>query len=342
MIGSGIFASDAMSTKTLESFVEGFRDGADDLSYSVEAMADRCAYAIRAVKKFANGTQLVSVRMLSYDILVKAKDGIASYVRELLKQDIRDAERAEVKKDMATKDLMEVVNAGEVANDPIETRVQSALEQAEELAALGFKNQAEKIRARANLKDRMNKVRGAYVKITEDKIKAFLARLVEEYDAKYAGLKKRRGISEYGNYTNIVYVDQYASAQQQMLANMQNMYAQQMNTGIGLALGSSISYQKLSAEPYACLRAQTCHYSGGGEIGQFVWKEMRIADYEGIPPKPVLSKLAEEKKKNLFDEFTIATVEGVKDPLLLGRFKDNSDRFFLAQWGDDVCLDDVI
>lgn len=90
------------------------------------------------------------------------------------------------------------------------------------------------------------------------------------------------------------------------------------------------------------LKARTVHASGYQGIGIFAWEETAIEDYAGIPPDNVLSRFEEVAAKKVFDYFTIGTVQAVKDPLLMGRVKGVEDRFFIAQWGDDVSLDDVI
>lgn len=86
----------------------------------------------------------------------------------------------------------------------------------------------------------------------------------------------------------------------------------------------------------------TCNFfsTKEGTIGQFCWTETPIALYPNIPPEYVLQKI-EEHKEN-FDYFTVAEVNSIKDPLLLGRIFNLQDRFFLVQWGDDVKLDDII
>ena len=75
------------------------------------------------------------------------------------------------------------------------------------------------------------------------------------------------------------------------------------------------------------------------------WYESLIGEYKKIPPLEVLKRLKEEKQKGKFDYFTIATLEErepIKDPILLGRIKNSSTRFFLNQWGLDILLDDLI
>lgn len=82
------------------------------------------------------------------------------------------------------------------------------------------------------------------------------------------------------------------------------------------------------------------HLNGKNTIGQYCWTETKIEDYKGIPPEFVLEKI--EQYKQNFDYMTIAEVNAIKDPLLLGRVNDCTDRFFLKQWGEDVKLDDII
>lgn len=90
---------------------------------------------------------------------------------------------------------------------------------------------------------------------------------------------------------------------------------------------------------------RTCDYdkSDPETIGRFEWKEERVEDYDGLPPAPVIETFKEHKARKVFDYFTIASVNSVPDPLLLGRIDgDDDNRWFIAQWGEDVCLDDVI
>jgi len=90
---------------------------------------------------------------------------------------------------------------------------------------------------------------------------------------------------------------------------------------------------------------KTCDYDKHDPetIGRFEWKEVPVEEYEGLPPAPVLETFKEHKARKVFDYFTIASVNSVPDPLLLGRIDgDDDNRWFIAQWGKDVCLDDLI
>jgi hypothetical protein len=58
----------------------------------------------------------------------------------------------------------------------------------------------------------------------------------------------------------------------------------------------------------------------------------------------VLEKMREAKKCNCFDSFEIAKIESIevkKDPILFGRVNECGDRFFIAQWDDDVTIEAI-
>jgi len=90
---------------------------------------------------------------------------------------------------------------------------------------------------------------------------------------------------------------------------------------------------------------KTCDYDklDPKTIGRFEWKEERVEDYDGLPPVAVLETFKEHKAREVFDYFTIASVNSIPDPLLLGRIDgDDDNRWFIDNWGTDVCLDDLI
>ena len=68
-----------------------------------------------------------------------------------------------------------------------------------------------------------------------------------------------------------------------------------------------------------------------------------VSSYEnGIPSTEVLDKLEEAKKLGCFDSFEIAKVEEIKDPILFGRISGCPDYFFIAQWGEDIKIEDIL
>lgn len=68
-----------------------------------------------------------------------------------------------------------------------------------------------------------------------------------------------------------------------------------------------------------------------------------IKEYDKIPPDDVLEKLKKAKELNCFDTFHVAYIRKVKDPILFGKINDFKNlNFFIAQWGDDVKIEDII
>jgi len=93
-------------------------------------------------------------------------------------------------------------------------------------------------------------------------------------------------------------------------------------------------------------------YATGEDLDDFN-KEMKqygkelvvveIKEYDKIPPDDVLAKLLEAKEKKCFDGFHVAYIRKVKDPILFGKIDDFKNLyFFIAQWGDDVKIEDII
>ena len=93
-------------------------------------------------------------------------------------------------------------------------------------------------------------------------------------------------------------------------------------------------------------------YATGEEIDEFN-KEMKqcgkelvvveIKDYDKVPPDEVLEELKKAQAKKCFDSFHIAYIRKVKDPILFGKIDDFKNLFFyIAQWGDDVKIEDII
>lgn len=67
-----------------------------------------------------------------------------------------------------------------------------------------------------------------------------------------------------------------------------------------------------------------------------------IKDYEKVPPQDVLEKLETAQERKCFDSFEVAYIKNVKDPLLFGRISKCPSRFFIAQWDDDVSINDLL
>lgn len=80
-------------------------------------------------------------------------------------------------------------------------------------------------------------------------------------------------------------------------------------------------------------------------VTELLWKELHIEDYAGIPPIDIVDKLAIHKARNIFDEFTVASLKFTKkivDPIIFGRINNDPRRFFIAQWGEDIHIEDLM
>lgn len=70
-----------------------------------------------------------------------------------------------------------------------------------------------------------------------------------------------------------------------------------------------------------------------------------IRQYPSLPPAEVLGKLKEAQKLNIFDYYEIMKIESVqeyKDPILFGCINGCPDKFFIAEWDQDIKLADLI
>jgi hypothetical protein len=70
-----------------------------------------------------------------------------------------------------------------------------------------------------------------------------------------------------------------------------------------------------------------------------------LNEYEKVPPTDVLEKLEKAQETKIFDTFEVCKVEWireVKDPIIFGRIKGCNDRFYIAQWDNDISLTDLV
>jgi len=71
----------------------------------------------------------------------------------------------------------------------------------------------------------------------------------------------------------------------------------------------------------------------------------KIGDYGKIPPVAALGRLREAVKDGVFDFFEVADIFSkveVPDPIIFGRIEGCTDRFFIAQWDDDVTIEEIV
>lgn len=240
-------------------------------------------------------------------------------------------------------DLLELVkDCGEAGHE--KGNVEAAIQEANSLKDLGFNTAAAEIMRRATLKGKLNRIAEyKYVVITDEKIRTFLerkaksrpapvARKMDRFDrfmSGFEGIDADFGWASDTTALNTEFARQLGeSARRQMDMSSQSMFVFR-------------SMEQTFADPVATTARQIGVSDGQGYM--WTWNEVPVADYKAIPPKDVLLKMGEHIARGCFDSFTIASVEKIKDPLLLGRVNGVSDRrWFVQQWGEDVSLDDVI
>lgn len=108
----------------------------------------------------------------------------------------------------------------------------------------------------------------------------------------------------------------------------------------------------LDAEQARRLELQkTPHHPTRWEGATVIHDELKLVameTYPGLPPGDVLAKVKEAKVLGCFDRFEVAEVSPVStvvklpDPIVFGLVNGCTDRFFIAEWGDDVKVSDLI
>lgn len=265
--------------------------------------------------------------------------------------------------------LMEVVESGKQAEfsgkEP-----EAALGKVDQLQKLGFTTLADKLFAEVIVKQKRKLLaEHKYIMVSEDHIQKFLMRWRDKEDAKYAqdDAVKR---ANFGGSTQATSMNGFLQAVwgmsafemvERQNAVMRNQWMQTSSTPMWT--DTSITMAPMQIQPGRLMEMPTAPPSFFERINvltgnpkrtltersrqrsvEYCWNEVSIKEYAGCPPDAVLESLKLHKERGIFDEFTVATVSmrEVKDPLLLGVVHGIKERAFLAQWGDDVSLDDII
>lgn len=81
----------------------------------------------------------------------------------------------------------------------------------------------------------------------------------------------------------------------------------------------------------------------GGSFGSYQTLAFTpVAQYMEVPPAEVLAELEVALSRKCFDRYEVAHIVDVHDPLLFGRIEGCPDRFYIAQWDDDVKITDLL
>ena len=70
-----------------------------------------------------------------------------------------------------------------------------------------------------------------------------------------------------------------------------------------------------------------------------------LSEYPQVPPPEVLGLLKQAKTDKCFDTFSIAKIESVveiPDPILFGQVNGCTDLFYIAQWDNDVSIEEIL
>lgn len=72
---------------------------------------------------------------------------------------------------------------------------------------------------------------------------------------------------------------------------------------------------------------------------------IKLEEYTEAPPMGVLDDLEAAQALGCFDYYEIAKIKAIvedKDPIVFGRINKCPDRFFIAQWDDDVNINQIL
>lgn len=86
------------------------------------------------------------------------------------------------------------------------------------------------------------------------------------------------------------------------------------------------------------------------KTGRMSWKELAfvaVERYPNLPPLEVMQQVKTAREMDIFEKFEVSYIETRdrvrdKDPIVFGLVKGSTDRFFIAQWGDDVKISDLL
>lgn len=242
--------------------------------------------------------------------------------------------------------LMELVNEGTLL-EPREFSAEKSREAINRIKSLGFVTAIKDSETRILIKEKEAKIsQYSYLAFDAKKIQGFLNRKAEEYNKKIPKQKKKEEAASahyfmsrnYGLQT--VYYNMPTAADQWTVTTSNTLYDSSIPQQVAL-------YQDMlqkSTSRRSSFQARTDHYSSSepNTIGRYCWNEVPVEEYKGVPPENVLDTFADHRGRELFDFYTVAEVEGIRDPLLLGRLDGSELRYFIAQWDEDVNIDDII
>ena len=92
-----------------------------------------------------------------------------------------------------------------------------------------------------------------------------------------------------------------------------------------------------------CKRTRTSREGGGYTYQRLEF--IPISEYEQVPPAAVLEALRAARELNCFDAYQVAMIVSqtvIPDPILFGIITGCSNKYYIAQWDDDVKIEDIL
>lgn len=230
--------------------------------------------------------------------------------------------------------LMELIDKAKIEEE--QSVKEDTINHSNVLRELGFTKISDKILKCIQTKNKVTAIaKQRYLKITTKMIIDFLDKKVEQYNE----IAKTKNLVNSSKTQGLLYGSSLFSS------SFSTIRYREMDFSSAFSVfPETNAIVDIKATKTVTIIKRTNDYCSNkpGTIGKFVWKECPIEEYDGVPPKEVLAKLKIHKDKALFDYFTIATVENIKDPLLFGKINTSDDRYFIAQWDEDILLNDLV
>jgi len=70
-----------------------------------------------------------------------------------------------------------------------------------------------------------------------------------------------------------------------------------------------------------------------------------LENYDKVPPMSVIEEIEKANDRACFDRYEVADIESVQelpDPIVFGVIDGCSDKFYIAQWDNDVKIEDIL
>lgn len=161
-------------------------------------------------------------------------------------------------------------------------------------------------------------------------------------------------ISETQGELAISKADEYRALGMEKLANVVEYKTKKILREIGISAAGYKRINRTELQEFCKELEQVSDYNSkrylketplkkyvGQNVGQLEGQKISEADL-GLPPQDVLDKLKVARDSKLFDDYAVLHIEYVPDPILCGKIKESEDLYFIAEWGEDVKLSDIV